>query len=420
MATLSPNGRTDETGFSLTIRPWMAAAERAAVGLLLPGCTASARSVTWVEVIYALNGAPLCYLRTLLQIEDWRFANAVDALISGISRSRWQSDCPQGELLIEESHRGQGEERTFRVQLLLSQAELVEEAEASTISFLVDGITAQGLHHFAAEIDAEITALWAGQLPSPAEVPDEMATYLPGRILNQRAYQQIQEAYVHDYLAEPFFSEGFNGWLATLAPHARLLDVGCAHGRPIAAALVERGFEVVGIDPSAAMIQRAQQNVSSATFRAITAAEVDEQEAYDGICTFFALLHMDPIELYISLHRLQQALKPGGHLLVVSGLPDLFTRTSPFQTFMERPVWEWHTSHEEITALLKNEVAFSIVDVRTHYPELRIDDAEIAPFDKVPEVYSPFFGEYPPLKTVFSILARKEAETHRSVWKGEN
>jgi SAM-dependent methyltransferase len=407
MATLSPNGSTDETGFSLTIRPWMTAAERAAVGLLLPGCTASARSVAWVEVIYALNGAPLCYLRTLLQIEDWRFANAVDALISGISRSRWQSDCPKGELLIEESHREQGEERTFRAQLLLSQAELVEGAEASTISFVVDGITVQGLRHFVAEIESEVTALRAGQLPSPAEVPDEMATYLPGRILNQRAYQQIQETYVHDYLTETFFSEGFNGWLATLSPHARLLDVGCGHGRPVAAALVERGYEVVGIDPSLAMIQRAQQNVPKATFHAITAAEVDEQEAYDGICTFFSLLHMDPIELYISLHRLQQALKPGGHLLIVSGLPDLFTRTSPFQTFMERPAWEWHTSHEEITALLNRDPDFSVVEVRTHYPELDEGGGEYDPFDEAPEVYSPFFSELSAVKTVFRMLVRK-------------
>jgi SAM-dependent methyltransferase len=406
MATISQNSRGQTQGISLTIRPWMAAAERAAVGLLLPGCTAVASSVAWVEVIYALNGAPLCYLRTLLQVEEWRFSGAIDALIGGISRSRWQSDCPHGELLVEEN-RERGSERTFRVQLTLSQSEFTEEGAASTLSFTVDGISAQDLRLFALEMDGEIAALQAGQLLSPAEVPDEVASYLPGRILNRHAYQEIQESYVHDYLAEPFFREGFDGWLAMLPPPARVLDVGCGHGRPIAAALVARGYAVVGIDPSAAMIERARQHLPGATFHVMAATELNEIEAYDGICAFFSLLHMDPIELYISLHRMHQALKPAGHLLIVSGLPDLFTRASPFQNFMERPAWEWHTSHEEIVALLEQGSALSVVNVKTHYPELDGDAGEFDPFDEAPEVYSPFFAESPAVKAIFRVLARK-------------
>ena len=80
--------------------------------------------------------------------------------------------------------------------------------------------------------------------------------------------------------------------------------------------------------------------------------ELEETDAFDGACCFFSLLCMDPIELRIGLERLHRALKPGAPLLIVSGVPDQFTRTSPLRSVQGRTTWEWPYDHEEMTAVL--------------------------------------------------------------------
>ena len=61
---------------------------------------------------------------------------------------------------------------------------------------------------------------------------------------------------------------------------------------------------------------------------------------------------MDPIELRIGLARLHRALKAGAPLLIVSGVPDLFTRTSPLRSVQGRTTWEWPYDHEDMAAVL--------------------------------------------------------------------
>ena len=95
---------------------------------------------------------------------------------------------------------------------------------------------------------------------------------------------------------EPFFREAFEGWLGALPVEGRVLEIGCGHGEPIAAALAAAGLRVTGIDPSAAMIAQARKGVTEGEFRQMTLAELDETDAFDGSCCFFSLLCMDPIE----------------------------------------------------------------------------------------------------------------------------
>ena len=87
-------------------------------------------------------------------------------------------------------------------------------------------------------------------------------------------------------------------------------------------------------------------------FRQLALAELEETDAFDGACCFFSLLCMDPIELRIGLERLHRALKPDAPLLIVSGVPDLFTRTSPLRSVQGRTTWEWPYDHEDMAAVL--------------------------------------------------------------------
>ena len=100
------------------------------------------------------------------------------------------------------------------------------------------------------------------------------------------------------------------------------------------------------------MIAQARKGVAEGEFRQMTLAELDETDAFDGSCCFFSLLCMDPIELRIGLERLHRALKADAPLLIVSGVPDLFTRTSPLRTVQGRTTWEWTYDHEDMAAVL--------------------------------------------------------------------
>ena len=141
------------------------------------------------------------------------------------------------------------------------------------------------------------------------------------------------------------------GW-RKLPANGRVLEIGCGHGEPIAAALAAAGQRVTGIDPSAQMIAEARQAVPEQDFRQLALAELEETDAFDGACCFFSLLCMDPIELRIGLERLHRALKEDAPLLIVSGVPDQFTRTSPLRSVQGRTTWEWPYDHEDMAAAL--------------------------------------------------------------------
>jgi SAM-dependent methyltransferase len=69
----------------------------------------------------------------------------------------------------------------------------------------------------------------------------------------------------------------------------RVLDLGCGTGGH-SALLAERGYQVVGVDRSAAMLERARERGSSARFQVgdITAFELNE--TFDAVIIMFAVL----------------------------------------------------------------------------------------------------------------------------------
>ena len=192
----------------------------------------------------------------------------------------------------------------------------------------------------------------ATALPDTATAPSGLEVNAFSSRVNAAAYDSLGTDYSHDYLDEPFFREAFEGWLEMLPAGGRTLEIGCGHGIPIAATLAAAGQRVTGIDPSAQMIAEARLAVPGHDFRQLALVEMEETDAFDGACCFFSLLCMDPIELRMGLARLHKALKEGAPLLIVSGVPDLFTRTSPLRSVQGRTTWEWPYDHEDMTAVL--------------------------------------------------------------------
>ena len=246
---------------------------------------------------------------------------------------------------------------TYQLTLQLTVSGLTDGGprDGSAITFALDRISGAELSRFGEAFDRELRLAldhkWPATTLTGAAASGLAINTFSNRV-NAMAYDSLGTDYSHDYLDEPFFREAFEGWLGMLPAGGRTLEIGCGHGIPIAATLAAAGQRVTGIDPSAQMIAEARLAVPGQDFRQLALVELEESDAFDGACCFFSLLCMDPIELRIGLARLHKALKAGAPLLIVSGVPDLFTRTSPLRSVQGRTTWEWSYDHEDMAAVL--------------------------------------------------------------------
>ncbi len=104
--------------------------------------------------------------------------------------------------------------------------------------------------------------------------------------------------------------------LDDLAPASTVLDVCCGTGQ-LAAALTERGFRVIGIDGSRAMIDLAAKNAPDAVFMVADARSFTLPEPADAaVSTFDSLNHIMSIEeLTEAFRHVRDALADGGRFV---------------------------------------------------------------------------------------------------------
>lgn len=125
--------------------------------------------------------------------------------------------------------------------------------------------------------------------------------------------------------------------------HARVLDLGCGGGVPVARVLAAAGHHVTGVDISETQVQRARAHVPSADFLRADATELDFPAAsFDAVVTLYALIHMPLDEQPALLRRIADWLRPGGHLLATTGTT-AHTGTDPNWLGSGTPMWWSHT-----------------------------------------------------------------------------
>jgi SAM-dependent methyltransferase len=106
----------------------------------------------------------------------------------------------------------------------------------------------------------------------------------------------------------------YRPFLALLEPGARILDAGCGSGRDLKA-FSERGYQVVGLDASEAMVRLAREHTNQQVHH-LAFQEVTWSQEFDGIWACASLLHVPWRELPEVLERLACALRSGGVLYV--------------------------------------------------------------------------------------------------------
>ncbi|HEX6080976.1 MAG TPA: methyltransferase domain-containing protein [Methylomirabilota bacterium] len=109
--------------------------------------------------------------------------------------------------------------------------------------------------------------------------------------------------------------------LKALAPArgARILDVPCGYGRH-ASALARRGFRVVGVDLSRAMIAEARRRFAEGPRLVFVRRDMRRlrfRAEFDAVVNLYTSFgYFTPAENRAALRRLARALRPGGRLLI--------------------------------------------------------------------------------------------------------
>jgi trans-aconitate methyltransferase len=100
---------------------------------------------------------------------------------------------------------------------------------------------------------------------------------------------------------------------------AAVLDVGCAHGVPVARWLVRRGFRVTGLDVSARLLAVARAEVPHATFVHGDMRTADPGGPFDAVVAWDSVFHVPRAEHAAVFGRFHGWLRPGARLVVSLG-----------------------------------------------------------------------------------------------------
>ena len=108
-------------------------------------------------------------------------------------------------------------------------------------------------------------------------------------------------------------------FLAGLPRGGTILDLGCGSGEPIAAALIQQGFSIVGVDYASNMIELARQRFPKQTWLVKDMRQPVDSGPFDGVLSWNGFFHLTPEEQIETLPKLANSVKAGGNLMLTTG-----------------------------------------------------------------------------------------------------
>lgn len=156
-----------------------------------------------------------------------------------------------------------------------------------------------------------------------------------------------------------------NDFMERLPANAEVLDAGCGAGIPISQMLSEH-CRVTGVDFSEAQIELAKNNVPDVKFlcRDMTKLEFPEN-TFDGICSYYAIIHIPREEHQPLLANFYRMLKPDGFVLLCLGAEHLIDDID--ENYLGARMYWSHYDSETYLKMLK-ECGFSTMWAK-HVPD---------------------------------------------------
>jgi len=179
-------------------------------------------------------------------------------------------------------------------------------------------------------------------------------------------YNKIAERYLDERTRDSADVRLLDDFIELLAPKSKVLDAGCGAGVPIAQMLAEH-FDLIGVDFSETQVKLAKKNVPNAHFFCQDMTQLDfPDESLDGICSYYAIIHIPREEHEALLADFYRMLKTGGVALLCLGAQNLVDDIDE-DYLGTRMYWSHYDSETYIKILKEN--GFTIIWAK------RIDDS---------------------------------------------
>jgi 2-polyprenyl-3-methyl-5-hydroxy-6-metoxy-1,4-benzoquinol methylase len=140
--------------------------------------------------------------------------------------------------------------------------------------------------------------------------------------------ETVRQGYAQGRYAEEFrqrdsLTEFEGAWFDRFTDHVpvdgHILDLGCGTGVPYDRTLVDRGFELTGVDFTEKHIEAARENVPEATYLLGDISEFEADCTFDGLICLYTLFHLPKAEHPAMIERMARLLRPGSPLLLTTG-----------------------------------------------------------------------------------------------------
>jgi cyclopropane fatty-acyl-phospholipid synthase-like methyltransferase len=149
----------------------------------------------------------------------------------------------------------------------------------------------------------------------------------------RNSYDQIAQQW-HSHIRAQAYIDRLLGYvdraLEGLQSGARVLDLGCGTGQPVARYLVEKGFRVTGVDQSEKMLEIAKQEVSEAEFIHSDMINVQLAPGFGAAIAWDSIFHVERKHHAGIFQKVANALEPGGRLLLSVGGSDAASTAAEF------------------------------------------------------------------------------------------
>lgn len=130
-------------------------------------------------------------------------------------------------------------------------------------------------------------------------------------------YEKIAGLYASQYFDDLVDVPYIDKLLARLPKNGKILDVGSGAGQ-FAKHMIEKDFDVIGIDYSKEMVRIAKERVPTGDFRYMDMRHLDfPDKSFDGLFAAYSLIHIPSEEIPSTLEEFKRILKDGGYLELV-------------------------------------------------------------------------------------------------------
>lgn len=102
-------------------------------------------------------------------------------------------------------------------------------------------------------------------------------------------------------------------------PEAKILDVGCGTGEPIARFLLEKGYKLTGVDASQKMVELCKRRFPDGKWLLADMRTLDMQEKFHAVIAWHSFFHLPHDDQRVTLKLLTTLVSPKGLLIFTTG-----------------------------------------------------------------------------------------------------